>query len=125
VYEQLLHYLQRHGPGKRWSVLTVSSVTAAPFILMGSNAGSLGGYSGTDPVLNGKAFAKFVRRHEARYVLLGGAYASRGGNGATVATLAACRRISSKAWRRNRYVTYFSLVLFDCAGREAAIAASP
>ncbi len=122
---QLLHYIEGQGPGSRWSLLAVSSVTAAPFILLGANAGSLGGYSGTDPALNGRQFARLVARREARYVLLGGAYASRGGNGATVAVLQACKEVPESTWRHVRYLTYFSLVLFDCQGRARQLAAAP
>ena len=125
IDHELLTYIDSHHPGTRWSLLTVSSVTAAPFILLGSNAGSVGGYSGTDPALDGKSFARLVARKEARYVLLGGAYASRGGNGATVAVLQACREIPSTVWRKIRYINYFTLVLFDCAGDQRKLAAAP
>ncbi len=87
-YRGLLRYLDRHHPTRRFSVLTVSSVTAAPLILMGSHAAALAGYSGTDPALSAGGLAHLVERHQARYVLLGGPYSSRGGNGATAATLA-------------------------------------
>jgi 4-amino-4-deoxy-L-arabinose transferase-like glycosyltransferase len=125
IDHELLAYIDSHHQGTRWSVLTVSSVTAAPLILLGSDAGSVGGYSGTDPALDGKGFARLVARKEARYVLLGGAYASRGGNGATVAVLKACREIPSSVWRKIRYINYFTLVLFDCAGDQRKLAAAP
>jgi hypothetical protein len=56
-------------------------------------------------------------------VLLGGEYSSRGGNGATKAVIAQCRELIPAEW--NSPVAYpFGLVLFDCAGRERALASS-
>ncbi len=82
-YRDLMRYVNTHHPGTRWSVLTDAAPTAAPMILLGSSAGALAGYSGTDPALDGPGLARLVARGEARYVVLGGAYASRGGNLAT------------------------------------------
>lgn len=123
VYHSLLRYLDRHHPTRRFSVLTVSSVTAAPLILQGSPAAALAGYSGTDPALTAGGLARLVARHEARYVLLGGAYASRGGNGATAATLKACRLIPARAWG-GPPLSSGSLVLYDCAGRAPRLRAA-
>jgi 4-amino-4-deoxy-L-arabinose transferase-like glycosyltransferase len=123
TFKSLLRYLRHHHPTKRFTMLTVSSVTAAPFILWGSHAAALAGYSGTDPALSADGLARLVRRHEARYVLLGGPYSSRGGNGATAATLKACRMIPSTAWG-GVHNSLGSLVLYDCAGRAGALRAA-
>lgn len=120
TFKRLLRYLRHHRPTKRFTVLTVSSVTAAPLILWGSKAASLAGYSGTDPALSAGGLAHLVQRREARYVLLGGPYSSRGGNGATAATLKACRMVPARAWG-SVYNALGSLVLYDCAGRAAAL----
>src|SRR5205823_6109607 len=104
--------------------LTTSSVTAAPFILMGLDAGSLAGYSGTDQAIDGRDLARLVTRREARYVVLGGEFSTRGGNRATAAVLGACRQLPQQAWQAvPRYL--HTLVLFDCAGREAGLRAEP
>ncbi len=116
IYRNLIAYLRAHRETRRFSVLTVSSVTAAPLILMGSRAAALGGYSGTDPALSAGGLAHLVERREARYVLLGGPYSSRGGNGATVATLRACRYIPSRVWG-GIHTSKSSIVLYDCGGR--------
>lgn len=116
MYRSLLRYLRRHHPTQRFTVLTVSSVTAAPLIIWGSDAASLAGYSGTDPALSAGGLAHLVEDREARYVLLGGPYSSRGGNGATVATIEACRLVPSKLWGGIRNSPE-SLALYDCAGR--------
>lgn len=118
----LLRYVRSHRPGTRFAVLTDASQTAAPLILLGLPAGALAGYSGTDPALDGPGLARLVRRHEARYILLGGAFASRGGNLATVAVLRACAPVPPSAWHHG--FSIHGLALFDCAGRERALSAA-
>jgi hypothetical protein len=118
----LLGYVKAQGTGSRWAVLTTASTTAAPFILLGLDAGSLAGYSGTDPALDGRGLAQLVSRGEARYVVLGGEFSRRGGNRATAAVLRACRQLPTTAWQ-GADVAFQGLVLFDCAGRERELAA--
>jgi 4-amino-4-deoxy-L-arabinose transferase-like glycosyltransferase len=118
----LLRYVSAHNPSSRWAILTDASDTAAPFMLLGLNAGALGGYGGTDPVLDGRGLARLVSHGEARYVVLGGEYSTRGGNGATVAVKRACLQLPLSAWGGPRAYSD-SLVLFDCAGHERELAA--
>jgi 4-amino-4-deoxy-L-arabinose transferase-like glycosyltransferase len=120
----LAHYVLTHGAGTRWAVLADASNTSAPLILMGVKAGALAGYSGTDPAVNGRRLAGFVARHEARYVVIGGEFSTRGGNRATAATIAACRELAPEVWQ-GAPIFLHSLVLFDCAGRERQLAAEP
>jgi hypothetical protein len=89
-------------------------------ILLGLRAAALGGYSGSDPALDGPSLARLVARHEARYVVIGGAYASRGGNLATKAVLRDCRQVPSGAWH-GPPPSIHTLVLFDCAGHVRAL----
>jgi 4-amino-4-deoxy-L-arabinose transferase-like glycosyltransferase len=119
----LLVYVATHHPGSRWALLSVASDTSSPLILMGLDAGALGGYSGTDPAVNGPRLAGMVARKEARYVLLGGEYSLRGGNLATKAVLRACRELAPQEWHSPIAYPY-GLVLFDCAGDEKALAAA-
>jgi 4-amino-4-deoxy-L-arabinose transferase-like glycosyltransferase len=121
VDRALMSYVKSHRPASRWAVLTDASPTAAPLILMGMRAGALGGYSGGDPALDGPQLARLVKRGEARYVVLGGAYASRGGNLATKAVLRSCRLIPHQRWHGPSPATVFTFALFDCAGREAQL----
>ncbi len=79
VDRALLAYVEGHGAGTRWSVLADASNTASPMILLGGQAGSLGGYSGTDPALDGPGLGAYVQRGQARYVMLGGEFSTRGG----------------------------------------------
>ncbi len=119
----LLVYVVTHHPGSRWALLSVASDTSSPLILMGLDAGALGGYSGTDPAVDGARLAQMVAAGQARYVLLGGEYSLRGGNGATRAVLRACKELSPTVWHSP--VAYpYGLVLFDCAGDEKALAAA-
>ncbi len=118
----LMDYVRSHGAGTRWAVLFDAANTAAPLILLGADAGALAGYSGTDPALDGRGLARLVARREARYVVLGGEFSTRGGNRATAATIRACRELPPAAWQDGAIYLH-SLVLFDCAGRERALAA--
>ncbi len=116
----LLDYVATHHPGSRWALLTVASDTGSPLMLLGLDVGALGGYSGTDPAVDGPQLARFVARGQARYVLLGGEYSLRGGNRATKAVLSACTELAPSEW--NSPVGYpYGLVLFDCAGDEKAL----
>jgi 4-amino-4-deoxy-L-arabinose transferase-like glycosyltransferase len=121
VVQALLKYVIAHRPGSRWVLLTDAANTASPMILLGYDAGSLAGYSGTDPALDGPGLARLISRGEARYVVLGGEFSSRGGNAATVAVLRACTQIPPPAWH-DPAVSPFGLVPYDCAGRERALA---
>ncbi|HUB35533.1 MAG TPA: glycosyltransferase family 39 protein [Solirubrobacteraceae bacterium] len=124
VTKALLAYLRTRHPGKRWIVLTEASDTAAPMILLGYNAAAMGGYSGYDPALDGRQLAEMVRRGEARYAVLGGAYAERGGNAASTAVLHACKVIPGAAWQPPP-ANPNALLLFDCKGREAQLSRQP
>jgi len=122
VIRALLDYVDTHHPSTRWNVLTEASNTAAPMILLGHDAGAMGGYSGNDPALNGPSLARLVARGQARYVVLGGAYSERGGNAASNAVIEACRVIPALAWQP-RPVNHNALLLYDCARRERALRA--
>jgi 4-amino-4-deoxy-L-arabinose transferase-like glycosyltransferase len=119
----LADYVSTHHPGSRWALLTVASDTAAPMMLFGLDAGALGGYSGTDPAVDGPQLARLVADGKARYVLLGGEYSRRGGNRATVAVLRACKELAPLVWHTPALYS-FGRVLFDCAGRARELAAA-
>jgi 4-amino-4-deoxy-L-arabinose transferase-like glycosyltransferase len=121
VLRALLKYVSTHGGGSRWVLLTDAANTASPMILLGYDAGSLAGYSGTDPTLDGRGLARLVSRGQARYVVLGGVFSSRGGNGATAAVLRACTQVPPAAWH-DPAVSPFGLVPYDCGGHERALA---
>jgi 4-amino-4-deoxy-L-arabinose transferase-like glycosyltransferase len=122
LYPRLARFIRAHAPDERFSLLTVSSVAAAPLILMGIHAAALAGYGGTDPALGARALARLVASGQARYVLLGGPYSERGGNRATQAVLAACRLLPQRAWG-GAPLTPYSFTLYDCAGDAARLPA--
>lgn len=123
VDRALLRYVEGHGAGTRWSVLADASNTASPMILLDGDAGSLGGFSGTDPALSGPGLGALVARNEARYVILGGEFSTRGGNGATQAVQRVCRVVHTRTWLP-RPLEANGLILFDCAGSAAKLAAT-
>ncbi|HEX3432747.1 MAG TPA: glycosyltransferase family 39 protein [Solirubrobacteraceae bacterium] len=123
VDRALLRYVVSHRPGTSWAVLGDASNTVSPMILLGARAGALGGFSGTDPVLSGRGLARLVAAGRARYVVLGGEFSTRGGNGATVAVQRACRVVSTRSWLP-RPLEPNGLILFDCAGRQAVMSAA-
>jgi hypothetical protein len=102
-------------------LFTDAANTASPMILLGYDVGSLAGYSGTDPALDGRGLARLISRGQARYVVLGGIFSSRGGNRATAAVIRACVQIPPAAWH-DPAVSPFGLVPYDCGGRERALA---
>lgn len=123
VDRALLRYVEGHGAGTRWSVLADASNTASPMILLGGDAGSLGGFSGTDPALSGAGLGTLVARNEARYVILGGEFSTRGGNGATQAVQRVCRVVHTRTWLP-RPLEANGLILFDCGGDAAKLASA-
>ncbi len=122
IDRSLLRYVEAHRPGTRWSVLADASNTASPMILLGGDAGSLGGFGGTDPALDGRGLGRLVAREEARYVVLGGEFATRGGTRATAAVQRACLVVPTRTWLQR--LPPHGLILFDCAGRQGALGAS-
>jgi 4-amino-4-deoxy-L-arabinose transferase-like glycosyltransferase len=123
VDRALLRYVEGHGAGTRWSVLADASNTASPMILLGGQAGSLGGFSGTDPALGGPGLGVLVETKQARYVILGGEFSTRGGNGATQAVQRFCRVVPTRTWLP-RPLEPNGLILFDCASSVGKLAAS-
>ncbi len=122
ITRALVDYVDVRHPSTRWSVLTEASITSAPMILLGHSAGAMGGYSGNDPALNGPGLARLVSGGQARYVVLGGAYAERGGNAGSNAVIESCRVIPAAAWQP-RPINPNALLLYDCAGRERELRA--
>lgn len=123
VDRALLRYVKSHGAGTRWSVLADASNTASPMILLGGEAGSLGGFSGTDPALDGPGLGVLVQTRQARYVILGGEFSTRGGNGATAAVQRVCEVVPTRTWLP-RPLAPNGLILFDCAHSVRALAAA-
>ncbi|GAC1436950.1 MAG: hypothetical protein NVSMB51_09430 [Solirubrobacteraceae bacterium] len=122
IVGKLVAYVRRHQPARRFPLLTESATTAAPFILEGFDAAALGGYGGTDPAIDPRGLGRLLAAGDARYVLLGGAYADRGGNSAIRAVPAACTLIRTRTWRGQIVpITRYSFHLYDCAGAQSRL----
>ena len=120
----LAGYLASHHATRRFELFADAANTAAPFILLGHRAAALAGYSGTDPAVSPRQLARLVASGQARYVVLGGEFSTRGGNAATLAVLHACLQLAPASWLGSPPGPTDGFVLFDCAGRERALAAA-
>jgi 4-amino-4-deoxy-L-arabinose transferase-like glycosyltransferase len=116
----LAQYIRSHHPTKRFAVLTEASDGSSPLILLGIDAAAMGGYNTTDPALSGDGLARLVAEHQARYVVVGGPYADRGGNGASTAARLVCPQIPQAVWYPAS-PAQGTLHLVDCAGRAGAL----
>jgi hypothetical protein len=114
-----IRFLHTHGATTPYQLLTQSSDQADPLILLGLRASAVGGYNTTDPALSGPGLAKLVAAHKARYVLIAGPYASRGGNGASTAARLVCPEIPGIVWADG--TPGGGSFLLDCAGRAAQL----
>ena len=115
VDQSLIRYLDSHGVTQPYALLTQSSDQADPLILLGLRATAVGGYNTTDPAMSGPQLATLVSEHRARYVLIAGPYASRGGNGASTAARLVCPEVVGSIWAAGTRGA--SEYLVDCAGR--------
>ena len=112
----LIHYLGTHGATRPYALLTESSDQAAPLILLGLATSAVGGYNTTDPAMSGPQLATLVSAHRARYLLIDGPYATRGGNGALTAARLVCPEIPGLIWSAGASYGGGSFLL-DCAGK--------
>jgi 4-amino-4-deoxy-L-arabinose transferase-like glycosyltransferase len=73
VNQTLLNYLQAHTQGIKYLVVVPSSQAGAEYVLAtGRPVLYAGGFSGSDPVIDGEQLAQLVAKGEVRYVLWGG-----------------------------------------------------
>jgi 4-amino-4-deoxy-L-arabinose transferase-like glycosyltransferase len=111
----LIRFLYSHGATHPYPLLTESSDQADPTILLGLRASALGGYNTTDPTMTGDQLATLVAHHAARYVMIAGPYASRGGNGATIAARLVCPEVPGVVWAAG--TPGGGSFLVDCKGK--------
>jgi 4-amino-4-deoxy-L-arabinose transferase-like glycosyltransferase len=112
----LIHYLRTHGATRPYALLTESSDQVDPLILLGLAGAAAGGYNTTDPALSGPRLAALVAAHKARYVMIGGPFARRGGNDALSAARLVCPEIPGVIWSAGASNGKGSF-LVDCAGK--------
>ena len=73
VNTDLLNYLQANTQGVEYLVAVPSSMQGAPYVLAtGQPVLYMGGFSGSDPVVNASQLSQLVSEGKLRYVLQGG-----------------------------------------------------
>jgi 4-amino-4-deoxy-L-arabinose transferase-like glycosyltransferase len=117
----LVHYIRTTRPAGRYPLLTQSSDQAAPLILLGLRASPEGGYGASDPALGNEQLANLVADGSARYFLISGDYADRGGNSAETAARLVCPEIPETIWAPPGSATLSGSFLVDCAGQAAKL----
>ena len=121
AYRGLVAYVQTHRPAQRYPLLTQSSDQAAPLILLGLRASPEGGYGASAPALSNSRLASLVAAGEARYFLISGPYASRGGNSGETAARLVCLEIPEFLWAPAGSPTLGDSYLVDCQNMAAAL----
>ncbi|WP_046174173.1 ArnT family glycosyltransferase [Domibacillus indicus] len=73
VDEGLLAYLKENNTGEEFLFATLTTVTAAPYIIeAGESVMALGGFNGTDPILSVSGLQALVEEGKVKYFLLSG-----------------------------------------------------
>jgi 4-amino-4-deoxy-L-arabinose transferase-like glycosyltransferase len=121
AYRGMIAYIESNGVTKPYALLTQSSDQAAPLILLGLAASAEGGYGASDPALSNARLAELVASGSARYVMIDGPYASRGGNSAITAARLACPEVPEFVWAPPGSPSLQDSFLVDCAGRTAQL----
>ncbi|MBV9595671.1 MAG: glycosyltransferase family 39 protein [Chloroflexi bacterium] len=71
--QQLIDYLEANQGSSEFLLATSNAMSAAPFVLAtGKPVMALGGFLGSDPILNAQGFAQLVQAGEVRFVMAGG-----------------------------------------------------
>ncbi|WP_161797068.1 ArnT family glycosyltransferase [Bacillus sp. TH008] len=69
----LLSYLRKNNTGEEYLFATLTTVTAAPYIINADeNVMALGGFNGTDPILTVSELKKLVKEGKVKYFLIPG-----------------------------------------------------
>ncbi|MCY8290430.1 MULTISPECIES: ArnT family glycosyltransferase [unclassified Bacillus (in: firmicutes)] len=67
----LLSYLRKHNTGEEYLFATLTTVTAAPYIIHeNESVMAMGGFNGTDPILTVSELKKLVKEGKVKYFLL-------------------------------------------------------
>ncbi|MCY9079371.1 glycosyltransferase family 39 protein [Bacillus inaquosorum] len=69
----LLSYLRKHNTGEEYLFATLTTVTAAPYIIHeNESVMAMGGFNGTDPILTVSELKKLAKEGKVKYFLLSG-----------------------------------------------------
>lgn len=101
VDQKMIQYLEAHQGNAAYLFATTNSQSAAPTIIStGKAVMSLGGFSGSDPILTAQQFAALVKKGTVRYYLSGG----MGGGGQGGSTISSwvqnnCTLVPTSEWQ--------------------------
>jgi 4-amino-4-deoxy-L-arabinose transferase-like glycosyltransferase len=120
-FRGLRAFLRANGATRPFTVLAQSAGQAAPLILLGVDASAEGGYGARDPALSNTRLADLVAAGKARYVMISGSYALRGGNSGETAARLVCDEVPESLWAPPGASTLDTSFLVDCRGRADAL----
>lgn len=100
VSASLLRYLEQHQSGTKFLFAATNSNSAAPYIIQtGKAVMSMGGFSGSNPILSLTQLQALVKDNTVRYFLAGGGFGGRGGGDSNMQWVqSACTLVPSSAY---------------------------
>jgi hypothetical protein len=124
---QLVSFLRSHLHGETWAVAMTTSSQAAPLIIAGVPAMSMGGFNGNDRAMTPATLAGYVSAGALRFVFVGGNGVRGNTDEATAAVATACTEVPRSDWSEGIGIAavfgggFGSL--YDCQGKGAALGA--
>ncbi|MFH0967757.1 MAG: glycosyltransferase family 39 protein [Methanobacteriota archaeon] len=116
----LYMYLSSHQSGERYLVAVESSRTATDFIITyGAPVMTMGGYSGTDPILTVEKLKDYISSGKIRYFLIGGGnpgMPGRDNSGVTTWIKDSCPVIDDAGVNTGDQSVRTEQTLYDCKG---------
>lgn len=98
VNQNVLNYLQANTKDVKYLVVVPSSMVGTGYVLAtGRPVLYAGGFSGSDPVINGDSLAKLVANGDVRFVLWGGGGGPGGGNSSVTSYLQSSCKVVTDA----------------------------
>ncbi len=114
----LINYLEQHTQDTEFMVAVQNAQTGAPLVLAtGRPVFYLGGFTGSDPVIDAAGFARLVQEGRLRYVLLGGMGGRNGSSSVESWVTTNCTQVSdlnSTAGLTNSFRGGFGGSLYQC-----------
>jgi 4-amino-4-deoxy-L-arabinose transferase-like glycosyltransferase len=118
VSAEMLNYLEANTTNVKYLVAVSSSMQGAPLVLAtGRPVLYMGGFSGSDPVVNAASLAKLVSDHELRYVLAGGGGGAPGNSKSDVTSYlqSSCKAVNFNSTSQSGNGFGFqATTLYDC-----------
>ncbi len=116
----LYTYLTTHQTGEKYLIgMGSSNSGAADFIIAtGAPAIAIGGFTGSDPILNAGSFRELVSGGYIRFFMSGGGAGPQGGEGSSISSwvAGACREVPVSEWSTAGSGRGPGGTLYDCKG---------